>query len=274
MSKDRPDGKYIKAKDGIHMIMPYLFDKRVEAEVYQLFYFDVTKLVKWVDKQNKKLDHKMTYFHAFTSVFAKTIYNRPLLNRFVQGHRMYERNYVSFTFVAKDKMRDDAEEKMVVVRINEKENALDLSKRMATDIFKTKSSQTNELDRILKIFLNFPRWLMIMIVKVARWLDYHGWLPRGLWENDSNYQTVLLSNLGSIKCDGCYHHLNNYGTNSIILTIGTIKEDNGKFIVDVGATLDERIADGFYFAKSLQFAQYIMDNPKLLEEELGKHIDL
>lgn len=274
MSKNRKDGSFIKPEDSVHMIMPYLFENRIEAEVYQNVTFDITKLKKWVDSQNKKLDYKMTIFHAFTGIFAKTIYNRPLLNRFVQGHRIYERNYISFAFVAKDKMSDEAEEKLVVIKTNKDENVLDLSRRMAIDIFKTKSTGTNDLDKILKMFMGIPRWLMKIIMKVVKWLDYHGKLPKGLWENDSNYQTVLLSNLGSIKCDSCYHHLNNYGTNSIVLTIGTIREENGKTLVDVGATLDERIADGFYFAKSLKMAQYIMDNPKLLEDKLSEEIEL
>ena len=88
MKKDRKDGKYIKEKDPIHAIMPYLFDKRTDAEVYIKEDLDITKLKKWVDKQNKTLDYKMTYFQALTAVFAKTIYNRPLLNRFIQGHRI------------------------------------------------------------------------------------------------------------------------------------------------------------------------------------------
>ena len=118
-----------------------------------------------------------------------------------------------------------------------------------------------------------PRWLFRIVVRVLKWLDYHGWVPSSLCNNDSNYATILLSNLGSIKCDSCYHHLNNYGTNSIVITIGTIKENKGKYTVDISATLDERIADGFYFAKSIKLAQHIILNPNLLEEKLSSKVD-
>ena len=70
-----------------------------------------------------------------------------------------------------------------------------------------------------------------------------------LTKGDTNYATILLSNLGSIKTNSVYHHLNEYGTNSIVITIGTIREEKGKKLVDITATLDERIADGFYFAR-------------------------
>lgn len=273
MSKDRKDGKYIKPKDAMHLIMPYLFDKRTEAEVSTTEILDVTELKKWLETKNKELDFKLTYFHVLTSIFAKTVYNRPLLNRFVQGNRMYERNYVSVAFVAKDKLSDNAEEKLIVLKIDPTKNTTQLGKQMALDIFKTRSEGTNDLDKTLKSITKMPRWLFRIVVKFVKWLDYHGWVPSSLCDNDSNYATILLSNLGSIKCDSCYHHLNNYGTNSIMITIGTIYEEKDKTYVDITATLDERIADGFYFAKSLKLAKYIAMNPELLEEEIGTIIN-
>lgn len=273
MNKDRKDGKYIKEKDALHAIMPYLFDKRTESEVYIKQELDITELMEWIDKKNKKLDYKMTFFHAFNAVLAKTVYNRPLLNRFIQGHRIYERNKVTVSFVAKNKMIDDAKDMMVVMEVNPSENALDLSRRMAIDIFKTKKEGSNDLNDFINKFLCLPRWILRIVVKVFKWLDYHGWLPESFTKTDSNHATLLLSNLGSIKCESCYHHLNNFGTNSIMITIGMIREENKRFVVDISATLDERIAGGFYFAKSLKLVQYILDNPELLENKLNSKID-
>lgn len=215
----------------------------------------------------------MTPFHAISSVFVKAVYNRPLLNRFVQGHRVYDRNDVSISFVAKNKKDDNSKDMMVMMKANSKENALDFSKRVAVDIFNTKKEETNDLNNIINGFLCLPRWLLKLVVRVFKWLDYHGWLPKAYTDTDSNYATILFSNLGSIKSSSCYHHLNNYGTNSIIITIGMIRKENSRYIVDIAATLDERIASGFYFSKSIKLVQYILDNPKLLEDELSSKIE-
>lgn len=255
--------------DAMHTIMPYLMNKRTEAEVYQNIKLDVTELKEWVDKNNEKLDFKLTYFHAFAAVLAKTIYNRPLLNRFIQGRKLYERKDLTISFVAKDKMSDDAEEKLIVLKINPKENALELGRRMAIDIFKTRKEGTNDMDIALKALASLPRCLLMIVEKIIKILDFYDLLPKSFTKGDSNYSTLLLSNLGSIKCDSCYHHLNNYGTNSIMITIGTIKKEKNRYIVDLGATLDERIADGFYFAKSIKLAQEMISNPTCLEEELS-----
>lgn len=272
MSKNRKDGKLVIEREPIHAIMPFIFDKRTESEVYIKEILDITELKKWVDNYNKKLDYKMTYFHALTAVFAKTVYNRPLLNRFIQGHRIYERNVVSFSFVAKNKMVDDAKDMMVIINADKDENALDLSKRIAIDIFKTKKESANDLNNFINKLIKLPTFILKIVAKIFKWLDYHGWLPESFTKTDSNYATILLSNLGSIKCESCYHHLNNYGTNSIVITIGIIKKENGRDVVDISATLDERIASGFYFAKSIKLAQHIINNPKLLEESLSSKV--
>ena len=195
------------------------------------------------------------------------------VNRFVQGHRVYDRNDVSISFVAKNKKDDKAKDMMVIIKANPNENSLDLSRRMAVDIFNTKKDETNDLNKTINFFLDLPRCILRIVVKIFKWLDYHGWLPKAYTDTDSNFATILFSNLGSIKSSSCYHHLNNYGTNSIIITIGIIRKENDRDIVDISATLDERIASGFYFAKSIKLVQHILDNPKLLEEELSSKIE-
>ena len=270
-SKDRKDGKYIKPEGAVALIMTYIFPRRCDAEVSSTINFDLEELCKYVDDINKSntLEYKMTYFHAILACFGKVFFNRNKLNRFVRNKRLYERDKIYFSFMAKDKMTDDADEKIIFLELNPKENIEKMSKRMAIDVFKSKNEGKNDFDDVLKKFTGLPRWLLSFIVRIVMFLDKHGKNPKAITEGDTNYSTVIFSNLGSIKSNSCYHHLNEYGTNSIVITIGTIKEVEGRRKVDITFTLDERIADGFYFAKSVNMAQEIANNPKVLEEELS-----
>ena len=216
----------------------------------------------------------MTYFHAISSCFAKTVFNRPALNRFVKNKRLYERNKITFAFIAKDKLSDKGEERIICIDINPKDNIMTYSKKVAVDVFKVRKEGSNDMDGILKAFTSLPKWLLSIIVKIVMFMDNHGISPKSLTEGDTNYATILLSNLGSIKTNSVYHHLNEYGTNSVVITIGTIREEKSKKIVDITATLDERIADGFYFAMSIQLAEYIAKNPELLLEDFETKVEI
>lgn len=272
-TKKRKDAVWVKPNDAIGAIMPYIMPKRTEAEVSSKIDIDVTELVKYVEKYNKENhEYKMSYFHAIAACFAKTCFNRKKLNRFVKDKRIYERKVLTFGFIAKDKLSDTGEERIVCLEVDPKDNILTLSRKMAIDVFKVREEGTNDMDGILNILTALPKWLLSIIVKIVFFLDEKGASPKFLTEGDTNYVSILFSNLGSIKSNSVYHHLNNYGTNSIVITIGTIREENGKKLVDITFTLDERIADGFYFVKSVQLADYIARHPKLLEEDFETEI--
>ena len=88
--------------------------------------------------------------------------------------------------------------------------------------------------------------------------------------------------MGSIKIGAPYHHLNNYGTNSIMVTIGEVHKElipdkDGNLhlrdIMEMGITIDERIGDGYYFAKSIKILKHLLQNPKLLEFPFNEEVD-
>ena len=272
----RKDGIRVKNVDTVHGIMPFLMKNRCEAEVYYVETIDVTKLLKYLDNINegKEKHEKVTMFHAIITAVAKTIYNRPLLNRFISGQRYYDRKEVSFGFVAKNKLEDDAEERLIILNSENDMTLKDISEKILKIVSKTRKENSNDMNDILGVVTKLPRWLLNIIMGLVRWLDYHGILPSFLSDGDINFTTVMLSNLGSVKANCCYHHLNNYGTNSIIATVGVIREENNKKFVDIGFTLDERIADGIYFAKSIKLMRHILENPELLEDKIGTKIEL
>ncbi len=44
--------------------------------------------------------------------------------------------------------------------------------------------------------------------------------------------------------------------------------------MNLGVTLDERIADGFYFCRALKAIEYLFSHPELMMEPASNHFDL
>ena len=277
---DRPDGRLVKAP-GLQTVMAHLMPKRTECEVFLNFEVDATELVKFLEKKNAEHpEYKTTIFHCVLTAVTRMMMERPQMNRFIQGRRIYQRDEVSLSFVCKRRFSDHAEEALMVL-VPKGEEALDqISKKVVGDVIETRKSEhsTGGVDALLDSFAKIPRPFLMLLIKTIRILDFWGKLPYAIWEEDPNYTSVLISNLGSIQCPAVYHHLNNYGTNSVMITIGTLHkekvlmEDGTEQIrdmIDVGATLDERIGDGFYFARSLKLIKHIFAHPELLEQPLS-----
>lgn len=279
---DRKDGVWIKDIDGFHFIMPYLMPNRCDSEVYIEESLDVTSLVKYLEKKNGPgSSYKTTLFHVMATAVGKTVYNRPLLNRFIAGKRMYQRDKITLAFVVKRQFKDEAEESMVITEIDGDTTLEKMSRRILGDADSVRRDDGNGIDDFLSTLSKLPRFIMRFAMCIFRFLDFHGWMPESICKGDNNYATVLLSNLGSIKCNAAYHHLNNYGTNSIVITIGKLHKeqvvnDDGstsvRDMISVGATVDERIADGFYFAKSIRLLEEILEHPERLEQPISSEI--
>ena len=278
---DRRDGKRVQAP-GLQTVMTALFPKRTDSEVYLNDKIDATELLKYLEKKNEgRTEGKMTIFHCAITGLARMVRERPLMNRFIQGYRIYERNEISLSFVAKRRFADSSEETLMFLVPEETDTVNEISRKIIGDVAEARKSEhaTGGIDELLDKFAAMPRLVMAGAIRVIRIMDFWGVNPKFLTDGDPNYSTILVSNLGSIKCPAVYHHLNNYGTNSIMVTIGTLHKEEVlmpdghkevRDVVDIGATLDERIADGFYFARSLKLIRYIFENPEILDLPLNQ----
>ncbi|MBR3345687.1 MAG: 2-oxo acid dehydrogenase subunit E2 [Solobacterium sp.] len=272
---DRRDGFKIKAP-GLQTVMTALMPNRTDRECYLNETIDITDLLKYLDDVNATHpDYKITLFHCFVMALTKMFRERPYMNRFIQGGAIYERYEISCAFVAKRRFADHAEEALMFMVPKETDTLDDIAKKIIGDVRETRKSEhaTGGVDELLDKFAAMPKLLMMFLVWIIRCMDFWGVNPKFITDGDPNYASIFLSNLGSIKCPAVYHHLNNYGTNSCMITIGTIHKeelimpDNTKAIRDVvqiGATIDESIADGFYFARSLKLVKHLFAHPELL----------
>ena len=279
---DRRDGRWVRDVPGLQTIMAHILPNRTDCECYMQDSFDVTELLPFLAEKNASHpDYKTSVFHALLMCAARMVTERPKMNRFIQGRRMYERYEISLAFVAKRRFQDNGEEALMFFVPREDETLDSLSARVVGKVAETRKSATSDggIDSVIDGFAKIPRVLLMLIIRIIRWLDFWGVNPKALTDGDPNYSTIFLSNLGSIKAPAVYHHLNNYGTNSIMVTIGTLHKEellmpDGhrelRDVIDVSATLDERIADGFYFARSLKLLKHVFAHPELLDQPLNE----
>ncbi len=275
----RKDAKRIKNISGMTQILIDIKPRRSLGELYIDQQMDVTELVKYI-RNLKKNDKSITYFHAFMTLFAKVIYNRPVLNRFIANHHVYEHNDISLSYVMKVAFNDKSEELMVVMPISNDDNLFSISQKISAKVnnIRNQSDNGTGANNAINILGKLPNLLRIPLISLFMFCDRHGFLPASLIKDNLYYSSMLVSNVGSLHCDGIYHNVTDFGTCSGIITIGEIKEvkvkNETKYYCDLGITIDERITDGFYLIKSIHLMQYILSNPKLLENKISEEVIL
>lgn len=280
---DRKDARLVRDIDGMHFITPLLYPNRCDNEAFISEQIDLTAAKAYLQKLNSENpEFKYTLFHLVVTAVIRTITQRPLMNRFIANKNLYERKEVSAAFVIKKQFADESHEGLAIVRANDESNIFTIHEDIRRRVTDCRGGKVDESSNFMDIFVKMPRWLSKSLVKIVTILDKHGKVPSSLIATDPYYASVVLTNLGSIKMKGGYHHLTNWGTNSVFVTIGEIKNrprynEDGTYdmieSVDLGLTVDERIADGYYYSKTVRLLKKLLENPELLEESAATAVE-
>ena len=279
---DRRDGTLLREIDSMHYIMPLMYPNRCDNEAFMSETVDLTNAMKWIEEKNAEgPEYRYNVFQLIVTAMLKTITLRPQMNRFITNFSLYQRNEVSAAFTIKKEFADESDEGLAFIHAKPEftvESVHDEIYRQVHHVrCEGKDQSTESMDAIQKL----PLFLKKFIGRCARFLDRHGWMPQSVIATDPYQSSVVLANLGSLKLHAGFHHLTNWGTTSLFCVIGEIKmrsfrdeegREDMRMSVDLGLTVDERISDGFYCARSIRLLHTLLENPSLLEKPLGEAV--
>ena len=281
---DRRDATLLRDTDALHFIMGIIYPNRADNEAYIAERVNLEPIKAYLAKKNVEgIPFKYTFFHVILTALVKTVTLRPKLNRFYANENYYQRNKITAGFVIKKEFSDGSEEAMALLEAKPDATIDTIHEEIRRQVQATRNEQKmNTTDNSMDILNKLPRFLSKAAIRFIRWLDRHGWCPDFLIGDDPNYSSVFLSNLGSIRLRSGYHHLTTWGTSSLFCIIGEKKwtplyDQNGlvemRETVDLGLTVDERIADGYYYSKSIRLFKYLLEHPELLEQPLNTEVE-
>ncbi len=280
---DRKDGRLLRELDAMHFIVPLIYPNRCDNEAYISERIDITNLNAYLKKKNEtEKEFPYTMFHVVLAALIKTITLRPKMNRFICNKNIYQRNEISASFVVKKKFSDEAEEGLAFVHAKDQDTIDTIHEYIRSQVMFCRSDKKDRSSDSMEILNKMPRFLAKFLVWIITKLDKHGWCPYFLIGTDPYYSSVIISNLGSIKLKCGYHHLTNWGTCSLFCIIGEKKmspffDTQGNVemreTLDLGITIDERLADGYYYSKSIRLLKHLLENPELLERPVNEEVE-
>jgi len=275
MLKKRKDGRLVKM-DPLFKIIPLIMEERSDAQVFLNQEISLETIDRYIaDKKNEGIN--LGYMHIFYSALVKTMKERPQLNQFVMNGRLYRRNSITISLMVKKDMSLEGEETNVKHDFTGNETPSEIKKILDSYIEKEKgdNEEENEMDTLVKVLAKIPQGLLKYIVKFLKFLDKHNFMPMSIINASPFHASAFVTNMGSIGMDAIYHHIYNFGTIGIFLSIGKkgrrMKMKKGQLVEEKTITIafvsDERICDGFYYASALRLFFKFLKNPELLDVE-------
>ena len=271
---DRSDGVRLRKLSSFRKMFPYLMRTRTESVIYHSQRLRIGKTLAWLDRANTAREKKISLFHVVLAAGVRTLALRPEANRFVIGHRIYQRRTIDLSFVVKRELSEEAGETTVKITFDPRSTISDVVEQVTSVVKETKQSSTSRDEAATAIVTRLPRSLIRLAIRAVRTLDYFGLLPASFIKGDALYTSAFLANLGSIGADAVFHHLYEWGNAPFFVTVGQRKKEpvvneRGELeveeVMDLKFSLDERISDGVYYTATIGLLIDLIENPEKLE---------
>jgi hypothetical protein len=276
----RVDGTPVERLHPIRRIMPFVMPTRNGAFV--LFEQDIptAPLLPVLERLNaaRPAERRITLFHCVLQGIGVALTEFPRLNRFVAGSRLYDRRGIWLAFSAKQKLERDAPIFTAKVEFRPGEPLPAMVDRLLAILGEGRSGRETAAEREVKGFLRLPPPVLRLAVRAQRVLDGWNLLPSALIRDDPLYASAFVANLGSVGLDAAYHHLYDYGTTPIFVTMGRVHRTpvvqadgtvTSHEVFTLRYTYDERVEDGFYAARALERLAVCLASPDQLTAGAG-----
>ena len=285
--KDRKEGRLLRTINAMNKFMPFIMPMRCDAQNTFAETLDVTRADAFIKDMIAAGYENFSFLHVMLAAYVRTVSQKPGINRFVSGQRIYARNNIEVVMTIKKEMTMESPETCIKVYFEPDDTIEEIYDKFNAVVAKEKANAElgSDFDKTANTLASLPRPIIRAVVRILNWMDYHGWLPKFLTGVSPFHGSMIITSMGSLGIKPIYHHIYNFGNLPIFVAYGikrTVKEPQAdgttrtRRLIDLKVVTDERICDGYYFASAFKLMRRYAENPSLLQkrpEEVFEDID-
>lgn len=267
----RKDGKLVKNVDPMYTLAPYFMRERYDATNSITVYVPFDEIHNYVIDARRR-GHRLSHMAVIMAAYLRTVSEFHQLNRFVVNSRIYAHN--EFTAGMVVLRPGEANPSMSKMKFDLYDTVFDVNDTINNFVeANNKVDSDNSSDKLFNVLLKIPAFIIRAVLAILRFGDKHGLLPRSITDASPFHNSMVITNLASIRANHIHHHVYGFGTTSLILAMGKnidmpIKQDGQmvlKKMMPIGIVMDERIASGSYYVQAFERMKQYLKNPVLLE---------
>ncbi len=273
MGKREKEGRRIKTLTPYNMIIPYIMVERNDSQNSIATYVDVRGAETLIRKLRSEGYVSIGILHVLLAAYVRAISQRPGVNRFIRGQKIYARNGIVINIIVKRKMSIDAADTSVKLRLKPTDTLIDIYNKWMELYTKVMEEDENGMDKTARIICYIPGLIKKFTIALLKFLDYFGLLPGAIVDVSPFHGSMFITNMASLNIPPIVHHLYNFGNVPVFIAFGAkryqiVANDDGTVtknrVIDIIANLDERICDGFYYASAMKLLKKYFQNPEEL----------
>ena len=272
---DRRDGRRLRSLDPLNRVSPYIMGTRAGATNYFQAEVDIRTAEAYIRKKRVEGLKGFGLLHFWIAAYVRVVSQRPGVNRFIAGQKLFARHNIEINFIVKKEMTLEGQETSVKIVCQPTDTSADIFRRVTAAIHEGRQAgDSNGVDDTARILGKIPGFLLKFVVWLLKKLDYIGKVPKSLIAVSPFHGSIFITDLGSINLPPVHHHLYDFGNIPLFLSIGpkqkaTVLDKQGQpyehRFLTFSLSLDERITDGFYFSGVFRQIRDLFAHPEQLD---------
>lgn len=271
---DRAEGRLLRTVSPMTRVAVFIMGNRIGALNSIRDSVDTAEIDKYIRAKKDEGYRNFNFMHVIIATYVRVVAQMPALNRFIAGHKIFARNNIEIALTIKKEMTLDSPDTVIKIEPRADMTPVEIYELLQDKIDGYREEPGGSFDKTARILNHLPGILMLIAIKLIRFIDYLGFLPRALTRLSPFHASMFITSMGSLGIPPIYHHLYDFGNCPVFIAFGA-KERKYELNADgeserhdyIGFTvvMDERICDGFYYASALKKIRRLLKNPTLLD---------
>ena len=272
----------VKTVPPMQVVIPYIMVDRVGSQNFITDTVEIERLEKYMKEKQAEGMSNISMMHIMIAAYVRLVSQRPQLNRFIRGQRIWTRRNVEISLTIKKEMLLESPDTVVKITVPPDATLKDVYEALNEKIVSYRENPGGDFDKTAKVLTYLPGLLFKFVVASLRFLDYFGLMPKFIAKVSPFHCSYFITSMGSLGIPPIYHHLYDFGTCPVFFAFGANRrayepDSEGnikkKQYMDFTFVLDERICDGYYYASSLRLLKQIIRNPAQLDNPPEKVVE-
>ncbi len=270
---DRYDGRRLRTVPPMSALMPYLMKVRADSQNQFEDTIDITNIENYLIEKKKEGYTDMSLLHVIIAAYVRVVCERPALNRFIAGQKIFHRNKLECLMTIKKDMTLESPDTCIKVEFDPRDNIYNVYKKFQKTVIEAKN-EDGDFESVVGKLCKLPGLMLRAIVGILRTLDYFGLMPKALANVSPFHGSMIITSMGSLGIPAIYHHLYDFGHLPIFISYGRmyyeeVEMPDGRrekhHFVTFKVVTDERICDGFYYASAFKLLKRYLQHPEVLD---------
>ena len=265
----------VKTISPMSAVIPFIMVNRTGSQNFISDTVDIEKVEKYIKEKQTQGMQNISMMHVMIAAYIRLVSQRPALNRFIRGQRVWTRKNVEVSLTIKKEMSLDSPDTVVKITLPPSATLEGVYTALNNEIVSYRDNPGGDFDDTARAFTRLPGLIFKFAVASLRFLDYFGLMPKAIAKVSPFHCSYFITSMGSLGIPPIYHHLYDFGSCPVFFSFGAKRRayeiDNTGLVrrrqyMDFTFVLDERICDGYYYASALKLLKNILKNPWQLDE--------